>query len=188
MAKLTTFNFITLDGYFKGPNNDISWHRHGGEEAEFSLQNMSLGHTILLGRVTYEMMAGFWQSPQAAATMPEMARHMNDANKIVFSNTLSEATWKNTRIIKSNIAEEVRKLKLAEERDMTILGSGTIITLFTEHNLIDEYQLMVDPVAIGNGTPIFKGITRKLDLELTHSKKFLSGVILLCYVPRGEEE
>ncbi|WP_353720284.1 dihydrofolate reductase family protein [Dyadobacter sp. 676] len=183
MGKLIAYNFTTLNGYFKGRDNDISWHRHGQEENEFAAGNLETRATLLFGRITYEMMAGFWPTPMAMESMPEVARGMNETEKIVFSTTLKTARWANTTLIKTDLVEAVRALKADPERMMTILGSGSIIMQLAEARLIDEYQFMIDPVAIGEGTPSFQGLTRKLDLELIDSRVFGSGVVLLRYVP-----
>lgn len=186
MRKVHAFNFVTLNGYFEGPNSDISWHRHGAEENEYAAEGLKSGSTLLFGRKTYEMMAGFWPTPDAIKRDPVVAAGMNNADKIVFSRTLTKAVWENTRLVKDNMVEEIKKLKRMPGKDMTLLGSGSIITQLAEQGLIDEYQVMVDPVVIGNGTPIFKGIRHQLDLKLIETKTFKSGVILLCYKPMGK--
>jgi dihydrofolate reductase len=186
MRKVTVFNFITLNGYFKGRNGDISWHKHGAEENEYAAEMLKSGNTLLFGRVTYEMMASYWPTPIAIKNDPIVAEGMNNADKIVFSRTLKKVEWSNTRIVKDNIEEEIKKMKQMPGKDMTLLGSGTILTQFAEQSLIDEYQIMVDPVVIGDGTPIFKSIKNKLDLKLTMTRTFKSGVVLLCYQP-GEK-
>ena len=184
MRKLSVFNFVTLNGYFKGPGEDVSWHKNDdpqkNEYAETSLQHDS---TLLFGRVTYEMMKSFWPTPNAMKLMPVMAEGMNKAKKIVFSNTLKTADWNNTTIIKGDIFQQVWQMKQEEGNDMTILGSGSIITQFAEKGLIDQYQFMIDPIAIGDGTPIFKNIKHNLELKLTDSKIFDSGVVVLTYKP-----
>ncbi len=187
MRKLRVFNFVTLNGFFKGPNDDISWHRHGPEEDRFSAESLKAGSILLFGRVTYEMMANFWTTPMAAKNAPEVAAGMNSAEKIVFSRTLKKVDWKNTRVVKDNIVEEVEKMKRTGGKDLTVLGSGSIVTLFAEHGLIDEYEIMVDPVVIGAGTPIFNNIKQKLDLKLTATRTFKSGVVLLSYAPRHHQ-
>jgi dihydrofolate reductase len=184
MAKVTVFNFVTLNGYFKGTNEDIGWHKHGGEEAEYSAESLSSGNTLLFGRVTYEMMVSFWPTRVAAESFPDVAKGMNEAEKIVFSRTLKKADWNNTRVINENIVDEIRKLKQISGNDMTLLGSGSILTQFADEGLIDEYRIMIDPVAIGDGAPIFKSIKLNLDLKLIDSKTFKSGVVLLSYEPR----
>lgn len=183
MSKVIVFNFISLDGYFKGPDGDISWHRHGREEGEYGLEMMKKGSTLLYGRVTYEMMSGYWQSSEAKANMAEMAEKMNNAEKIVFSRTLKTGSWNNTRLVSDNIIETIKVMKKEQGKDMAVLGSGSIVTQFAEAGLIDEYQIMVDPVALGEGTPIFKGMKQPLNLRLTESKAFPSGVVLLMYQP-----
>lgn len=183
MGKLRAFDFVSLDGYLNGPNGDISWTRHDAEEAEFSGQNAESGSTLLFGRKTFELMAGYWPTPMARQNNPATADGMNKADKIVFSRTLKTAEWSNTRLVKDNIAEEVRKLKQMPGKEMTLLGSGSILTQLTEQGLIDEYQIMLNPVAIGSGTPIFQGIRRKLDLKLIATRTFKSGVLLLTYQP-----
>lgn len=184
MRTISSFNFVTLNGFFEGLNHDLSWHKHGGqEESEFALEGLRSGSILLYGRVTYQMMASFWPTPMATEMMPEMAAGMNKAEKIVFSRTLKNAEWNNTTIIGNNIFDEVRKLKQSPGKDMTILGSGSIVRQFAEEGLIDQIQLMVDPVALGNGTPLFRHMRRQLNLQLINTRTFKSGAVLLSYKP-----
>jgi dihydrofolate reductase len=184
MGRLIAFNFTTLNGFFKGPQDDISWNKHEqNEENEYAREGANSGSTLIFGRVTYEMMAGYWPSPDALKNNPVVAKGMNDSEKIVFSRTLKKADWNNTRVVKNNIAEEIKKLKQVPGKNMTILGSGSIISQLAEQGLIDEYQIMLNPVALGDGTPLFKGIQHLLHLKLTSSRVFKSGVVLLCYQP-----
>ena len=183
MRSLGIFNFITLNGFFKGPNGDISWHKHGEEEGEFSKENMKQDNILLFGRVTYEMMASFWPSPMAKEMNPVMSEGMTNAEKIVFSRSLEKADWKNTTIIRDNIVDEIKKMKQQPGKDLTVLGSGSIVTQFAEAGIIDRYSIMLDPVAIGMGTPIFNNIHKQLDLKLVSTRTFKSGVILLNYEP-----
>ena len=183
MGKLSVFNFITLNGYFEGPKSDISWHRHGAEENAYAVDALKSGSTLLFGRVTYDMMASYWPTPLAMKNDPVVAEGMNKANKIVFSRTLKKVEWSNTRLVTDNMADEVKKMKKVPGKNMTVLGSGSIVTQLAQQGLIDEYEIMVDPVLLGDGTPIFKGIKQTLNLKLTASKTFRSGVVLLSYVP-----
>lgn len=183
MAKLSVFNFITLNGFYKGPGENIGWHSHGEEEAAYSLEGLRSESILLFGRVTYEMMASFWPTPEAMKNMPAVAEGMNRAEKIVFSRTLKKADWKNTMVVNGNIIEEMRKLKNTSTKDMTILGSGSIVTQFAEEGLIDRYLIMIDPVALGSGTPVLNGSKHKLDLKLLATKVFKSGAVLLEYGP-----
>jgi dihydrofolate reductase len=184
MPILSVFNFITLNGYYKGENDDISWHVHGDEEGKFSEEGAQSDNIILFGRKTYEMMSSFWPSAMAYESFPVVADGMNKTEKIVFSKTLKDAGWNNTKIISGDIIEKIKQLKETGEKDMTILGSGSIVTQFAEAGIIDHYQIMVDPVVIGKGTPIFSELTQKINLKFTGSKVFKSGVVLLNYVPQ----
>lgn len=184
MRTLKVYNFLTLNGFFKGPHEDIGWHVHGGEEEQYSVQSLQGDGILLFGRRTYDMMASFWPTSAAAEQFSEVAAGMNRAEKIVFSRRPFTPRWDNTRVMTGDIIDQVRALKAAPGKDMTILGSGSIISLFTEHELIDAYEFMIDPVAIPEGTAVFAGITRRLELELTGSKVFKSGVVLLSYRPK----
>jgi dihydrofolate reductase len=183
MGKVSVFNFVTLNGYFEGPKGDIGWHRHGAEENAYAADALKSGNTLLFGRVTYEMMASYWPTPLAFKNDPTVAEGMNNADKIVFSRTLKKVEWSNTRLVKDKLAEEIEKMKQMPGKNMTVLGSGSLVTQLAQLRLIDEFQIMVDPVLLGDGTPMFKGINEKLDLKLIATKTFKSGVILLSYEP-----
>ena len=183
MGKLNSFTFITLNGYYKGSNEDISWHRHDGGTAEYAIDSSSSGNILLFGRITYEMMEQFWPTPQAYKMFPIVAENMNKAEKIVFSKTLMKVNWNNSRLIKENMINEIKKLKQSSDNNMTLLGSGNILTQLSENGLIDEYQIMIDPVAINKGTSIFEGISKILKLVLTKTKIFENGVVLLFNKP-----
>jgi dihydrofolate reductase len=183
MSKINSYTFITLNGFYKGDHEDISWHRHGEEEGEHAKEGLAGNGILLFGRKTYEMMSSYWPTPGAMQSAPEVAKGMNNAEKIVFSRTVKEASWNNTRVISDNIVEEMKRLKHTGSKDMTVLGSGSILTLFAQNNLIDEYQFMIDPVILGEGATILKSITKNLILKLTRSKVYKSGVILACYEP-----
>jgi dihydrofolate reductase len=183
MGKLTVFNFVTLDGYFKGLNEDISWHRHDVEENEYAAGMLHSGDTLLFGRVTYDLMASYWPTPAAIQNDPVVAERMNAAEKIVFSRTLEKVEWNNTRLVKEAVGEELTSMKQMPGKNMTLLGSGSILTQFAQQGLIDEFQIMLDPVALGVGTPIFKGIQHRQHLKLVTTRAFKNGVVLLCYQP-----
>jgi len=109
---------------------------------------------------------------------------MNNLPKVVFSRTLDKASWQSTRLLKGNLAEEVRKLKQETGEHMVIMGSGSIISQLAPENLIDEYQLVVNPIVLGAGRTMFDGIKEGLNLKLTNSRTFGNGNVLLCYAPR----
>lgn len=184
MRKLTVFNFVTLNGFYKGPNEDISWHKHGDEESAFAGDASQSGSVLLFGRVTYQMMESYWPTPMAKQNSPKVAEGMNASEKVVFSKTLKSTNWNNTRIVRDNLVDEVKKMKNEKGNDLTILGSGTIVTQLAEANLIDTYMLMVDPVVLGEGTSIFHGIKRHGGLKLLDTRTFKSGVVMLTYQPK----
>lgn len=184
MRKLLVFNSVTIDGYFTDANADMSWaHQQDPEWNDFVAGNATSGGELLFGRVTYEMMASFWPRPEAARHFPEVAEQMNKLPKVVFSRTLDEATWQNTRLVKGNLASEVRKLKEEAGDHMVIMGSGSIISQLAPENLIDEYQLVVNPIVLGAGRTMFDGLKERLKLKLTSSRTFGNGNVLLCYTP-----
>ncbi len=185
MRKLSSFTFLSLDGYYKGENNDISWHKHGREESEFSAESLKAENTLIFGRLTYQMMASFWPTPTASESFPEVGKGMNKAEKLVFSRTFDSVEWNNTRIIKGDLIEEIKSLKNQSGNGLTILGSGSIVTQLAEKGLVDEFQIMIDPVAIGAGTPLFKGLKHPLDLKLVSSRTFKSGIVLNTYEPNS---
>lgn len=174
---------VTLDGFFEGPNKEIDWHNVDEEFNEYAIDLLNSVDILLFGRVTYELMASYWPTPSATTNDPIVAEKMNSLPKIVFSTTLHKADWNNTRLVKERIAEEILKLKLQSGKDMVIFGSGSIVSTFTQLGLIDEYRIIVNPVVLGNGNPLFKGIHDKLNLKLLRTKTFSSGNVLLCYQP-----
>lgn len=182
MGKLGMFNFISLNGYYKGLDEDIRWHKHERDETGFSEENLEKDNILLFGRVTYEMMYAFWPTSHAMELMPVVAEGMNKAEKIVFSRTMNKAEWNNTRVVHGNMAEEVRKMKQGS-KDMVILGSGSIVTQLADEGLIDEYQIMISPVVISDGVPIFKDIKHQLNLKLISTRTFKSGAVVLTYEP-----
>jgi len=184
MRKLLVFNQISLDGYFTGPNGDMSWaHKQDPEWTAFASENASGGGELLFGRVTYEMMQSFWPTPQAHASAPVIAERMNSGPKVVFSRTLEAATWNNTKLLKGDIATEVRKLKEAPGPGLVLMGSGSIVAQLTQARLIDAYQIVILPIVIGQGRTLFEGVRDKLDLKLDKTRTFENGNVVLWYTP-----
>lgn len=183
MRRLSVFNMMTLDGYVAGPSGDISWHNVNDEFQEYAEKNSNAGNTLLFGRVTYELMAGYWTTPEALKNDPVVAKGMNSSSKIVFSRTLSRAEWANTLLVKSGMVGEVRRLKHQDGKDLTILGSGTIVAQLAQAGLIDEYQIMLNPVVLGQGKTMFEGIKNKIKMKLMETRAFGNGNVLLHYEP-----
>ncbi len=183
MRKLLVFNSVTVDGYFTDQNGDMSWahKRDDPEWNAFTAENAKSGGELLFGRVTYDLMASFWPTPAAEKMAPEVAKNINKAPKIVFSRSMEKAEWNNTRVIKGDLAEEIRKLKDAPGDGLVLMGSGSIISQIALAGVIDEYQMVVNPLALGKGRTMFEGIKDQLNLTLASTRAFKNGNVLLTY-------
>ena len=187
MRRLISFTQVTLDGYFTGRNGDLSW-AHDANDAEFNEfvdGNATAGGVLLFGRITYELMVSYWPTPAALERDRAVAEGMNKLPKVVFSRTLDKVSWNNTRLAKGDLATEVRAMKQEPGEGMVILGSGSIVSQLAEAGLIDEYQIVVKPVALGEGRTMFEGLKQKLNLKLTKMRAFTNGNVLLSYEPRA---
>jgi len=183
MRKVFLFNMTTLDGFFEGPNQDISWHNVDEEFNEFAIDQLNETGTLLFGRITYQVMASYWPTDAAIHDDPEVAGLMNSLSKIVFSRTLDKPEWNNSRLVKNNVVEEVSKLKQQPGKDIAIFGSSDLAVTLAEQGLIDEYRIIVNPLFLGGGTPLLKGIKEKVNLKLLNARIFKSGNVLLYYAP-----
>jgi dihydrofolate reductase len=127
------------------------------------------------------MMASFWPTPRALQTMPAVAKSMNETRKTVFSRTLGEVAWQNSRLVTGDLATEVRRMKEAAGPSILIMGSGEIVAQLTQAGLIDEYQIVTVPIVIGRGRPLFDGVTTRPRLSLTKSRSFTNGNVVSWY-------
>ena len=182
MRKLTVFNNVSLDGYFTDAHADMSWaHKQDPEWMSFTSENASGDAELVFGRVTYEMMASFWPTPQAMQMMPIVAEAMNRMRKTVFSKTLDTATWQNTRLFKNDLIGNVRRMKTEPGPDLLLMGSGQLISQLTQAKLIDEYQIVVTNSILGAGRSMFEGVSGKPSLKLTKTRAFQNGNVVLWY-------
>jgi dihydrofolate reductase len=175
---------VTLDGFFAGPNGEIDWHHVDDEFNEYAIDLLNAVDTLLFGRVTYQGMASYWPTPTATTDDPIVVAKMNSLPKVVFSHTLLTVEWHPTRLAKGNLADEIATMKQQPGGDMVIFGSGTIVSALAQLGLIDDYRLIVNPVAIGDGQSLFSGISERLNLKLVSTRTFRSGNVLLRYQPR----
>ena len=186
MRKLIVFNHVSLDGYFTDAKGEMGFARNDRPDPEwdaFVAGNASGGGTLIFGRITYEMMASFWPTPLAAERMPAVAKQMNALPKVVFSRTLDKVAWSNTRLVKGDLSGEIRRMKQAPGEDMVIFGSGSLVSQLASEGLIDEYQIVVDPVVLGAGRSMFEGMKKNLPLKLIKCRSFANGNVLMCYQP-----
>lgn len=181
MRKLFLFMMVSLDGYFEGEGHDLSWHNVDDEFVQFAIGQTGSVDTILFGRRTYEMMADFWPGDYAHKTDPVTAKLMNETPKVVFSHTLNDVIWQNSRLVTGDVKDEVTRIKLQRGKDMAVYGSNNLCLSLLKYGLLDELRIMVNPVVIGKGTPLFAGIDERLNVELIDTRPFRSGNVLLTY-------
>src|ERR1039457_3757383 len=172
---------VSLDGYIKGTDGDLSWTFPNEEQHKYFNDQETMIDSHFYGRGLYDIMASYWGTADENQIAPkvekEYARILKDMKKIVISKTLNEVRW-NSQLIRDNIAEEVNKLKLQPGRDMSVGGAGLAST-FMKLGLVDEYCLYIHPIILGSGKPMFQNLNGKIQLKLIETHTFGSGVILL---------
>ena len=176
--KIVVTQFMTLDGVVESPQ-DWSFPYWSDETAKFKSDELLATAAHLLGRVTYEGFAAAWPDRTDAQGF---ADRMNGLPKYVVSTSLKKAEWNNSHIIKTNAADEIAKLKKRSGDDILVAGSMTLIRMLMEHDLVDEYRLLMYPIVLGKGKRLFTD-GMAASLRLTESKPMGSGVVLLRYEP-----
>ena len=177
MRKVIVSNLMSLDGFFEGPNHELDWFVVDEEFFAYARDMLRGVDTILFGRKTYQHMADYWPSAPAE----EIADQMNNLPKIVFSRTLESAEWQNSTLVKNDAVAEISKLKQLPGKDMVILGSASLASFLLQRGLIDEYRVILNPVLLGSGNPLFQDVKQRLRLKLSRTKLFGSGVVVLYY-------
>jgi dihydrofolate reductase len=181
MSQLILFNMMTVDGFFEGPRKEIEWHNVDKEFNDFAIEQLNKADCLFFGRLTYELMKRHWTSPDAMKNDPVVAGKMNSMNKVVFSTTLQKADWQNTLLIKENVEAEIKKLKQQYEKDILLLGSAWLASTLIRLGLIDQLRIMVNPVLLGQGEPLFKHKDLQTNLRHLNTRTFNSGNVLLTY-------
>jgi dihydrofolate reductase len=168
---------VTLDGYVAGPGD---WGLPAEDPDVRAWKVASLGKvgTHIMGRVTYEEMAGYW--PNATG---EYAEFMNRLPKVVFSATLPAGGWASTRIARGGLAEEIAALKEESGGEIMAHGGAAFVQALSRHGLIDEYRLVILPVALGDGKPLFKDLAKPLRVNLAEARSFPDGTVIHVYQP-----
>jgi dihydrofolate reductase len=182
MRKVIMWNMVTVDGFFEGPDNDISWFVFDEDLEKYIKETQQAAETLVFGRKTFQLMAAYWPSEQGW-----IADFMNTVEKVVFSRALDRADWNNSTLVKTNVPEELSKLKARKGGDIFLFGSADLAATLIAHDLIDEYRLGINPVILGAGTPLFKGGHSKLNLTPLQSMTLKSGVVILHYAPERKE-
>ena len=186
MRRIVVHMGVSLDGFFEGPDHDISWHHVDDEMLTFINEYLATTSAFLFGRVTHQLMADVWptadEDPENGGPMEEFAPIYRRIPRIVFSRTLEQDEWA-TEIRREVDPEQIRALQQQPGGDMTI-GGADLIDSFRLHDLIDEYRLFVNPVLLGRGRPLFGPADTPADLELVETRRFGNGVVLLRHARR----
>lgn len=177
MSKLVVSEFMTLDSVIEAPET-WSFPYFDGEIGQLKHDELVATGAHLLGRVTYEGFAAAWPS---RTDEQRFAQRMNSLPKYVVSTTLTRPKWNNSHVIKGDVAGEVTKLKQQAGGDILVAGSATLVQTLTEHDLVDEYRLLVYPIALGTGKRLFSDTSRQVKLKLLETRSFASGVVLQRY-------
>ena len=184
MRRVWFFMMVTANGYYERGPWAIDWHNTDEEFNSFAIAQLGTVDTLLFGRKTYEGMAAYWPTPEALRDDPVVAGKMNGTAKIVFSRTLEHAAWSNTTVMRGDARDGLAAVKRAAGGDMLLIGSSDLAAGLTERGLIDEYRLMVNPIALPSGKPVLEGIASDLRLVLADVRRFGNDNVLLTYRPR----
>jgi len=181
---------LSLDGFASGPNDELDWIAYDEELERYAHSLHAQTDAVIWGRRTYQGMASYWLTipgnPESTPAELEHAQYLQDATKIVVSRTLDQIDWdgaQNTVLIKDNIADEINRIKQQPGKDIWFLGSPVLAQTFMQLDLIDEYRININPTVLGQGKPLFAGVTRAFPLRLLESRALTSGVIALRYEP-----
>lgn len=183
MKKLYFFMMTTANGLYERGPWQIDWHNTDEEFNAFAIEQLDRMDTLVFGRKTYEGMVGYWTTTEAITSDPIVAGKMNGMAKVVVSKTLARADWSNTRVVRD--PEAIAALKREPGKDALLIGSSDLAVSLGALGLIDEYRIMVNPIALGNGKPVLQGLTADLKLRLLRTRAFTNGNVLLTYAATG---
>ena len=177
---------ISLDGFVAGPNGEMDWIKVDEEIFDFVAKRIGESNTAMYGRVTYQMMEGYWPTtadkPNASKHDVEHSRWYKDVHKIVLSKTIENQDSNKTTIINDNLVEKINKIKQQEGKDILLFGSPSATHSLIQQNLIDGFWLFVNPIILGQGIPLFMDIKEKINLKLLSTQQFTNGVTELNYI------
>lgn len=192
MRKIIMFNRVSVDGYFADEHGGLNWTVPDDELDGEAAQSMPSADAMLFGRKTYDIFESFWphaadEDPHAAgrrsSSIKKMADWINATQKIVFSRTKKQVTWQSSQLLPSFDPAAIKAMKAEPGADILVFGSGSIVSLLSQHRLIDEYRFVVGPLLLGKGQQMLGDMPRSLRLDLKELKQYGSGNVRLCYVP-----
>jgi dihydrofolate reductase len=187
MRKILTTTWVSLDGFIAGPNNEMDWVGRYYDETmgAYETELVRGGDTLLLGRTTYDSFAGSWPSVPDREGVSEgekvYARLLNSMRKVVVSSSLTDPSWEHTDVLTDVRREEIEQLKQEPGSDIIVYGSASLVRQLTDLGLVDEYHLLVHPVVLGGGKPLFGGVSGSTDLALQSVTPHPSGVVKMVY-------
>jgi len=185
MRKVISFMHISLDGFVAGPNGEMDWIKVDEEIFDHGGKRISEGNTALYGRVTYQMMEGYWPTaadkPNASKHDIEHSKWYSKIHKLVLSKTMKDTVLTNTTIISDNLPDSINEIKLQGDKEILLFGSPKATHTLMQLNLIDGYWLFVNPIILGRGIPLFADIKEKIKLNLVTTRQFSCGVTELNY-------
>jgi dihydrofolate reductase len=188
MRKLKLQVQMTLDGFAAGPNGELDWMTFDFDDklSAFVNELTDSCDTILLGRKMTDGFVNYWENVLEKPESPEysFAERMVNYPKIVFSRTLEESNWRNTTLAKGELSEEVEALKKSDGKDIIVYGGANFVSNLIKENLIDEYNLFINPTAIGRGLEIFDKVEDKFSLRLDKSQSYDCGIVVNTYLPK----
>lgn len=183
MRRIFLFMNASLDGYFEGPGHDISFFNSDDDHFEpFSAEAGQEVDTILLGHRTYNLMKSFWPTAMAQESAPEVARFMNEKLKLVASHQPFDPGWRNVQVIYGDVVGAVKQLKEQYGKTIIMFGSNQLCVSLMQAGLVDEFQVVVNPLVLGAGTRLFEGLEQPARLHLRDTHTFKSGKVLMRYV------
>ena len=184
MKKIIVQEFITLDGFIEDANdNQMKWVTDSFNEeiAKEQLKDANNIDTILFGRKTYDILSAYWPTSAAKERDPEMFKQLNNSAKIVFSTTLNNPQWNNSKVMRAINYNEIQNIKEGDGKNIAVSGSASIVHALLNLGLIDEFHLTVFPVAVGNGKRLFDNFNDRQNFNFIKTKAFTNGVIILFY-------
>jgi dihydrofolate reductase len=183
MKKVIFQMSISIDGYVEGPHHEIDWHIVDDEFNAYAVETLRATDTLIMGRRTYELMAGYWPAATATGNDAIVKEQMNNTPKLVFSTTLKRVDWQNSRLATGSLAEEVARLKHVPGDGLLWVGGSDLAASFLEQGLIDELRFIMTPILLGAGKTVFDAIEKRCQLKLLSARSFKSGNVLLTYDP-----
>jgi dihydrofolate reductase len=180
---MASFIFISLDGFYEGPNGELDWPNVDAEFNDFALRQLDESGTLCLGRATYEHMAAYWPTEPAMANDPTMTSRMNDMEKLVFSTTLTDASWSGSTVVRGEATEHLPTIRAAPGKELLVIGSAHLTANLAQAGVLDELRIMIFPILLGQGRALFEDLKGRAPLTLLGVRQFDSGNVLLTYRP-----